>query len=166
MYLAYTITSIQGICNCSVLVRQNWGGEGVGIIDIWRFPKFGNVLGVVERQVVKNTVCINHASWCIMMHPWELQQYCITISLTITAISCINMTRTPALNRATEKASKPLHDTRKQHTKHTSIILIKRATRYWMRSKSTTTRPWLLRDWDTLCSSRSYHLSTCSKLTT
>jgi hypothetical protein len=33
----------------------------VGIIDIWRFPKFGNVLGVVEWQVAKNAICISHA---------------------------------------------------------------------------------------------------------
>ena len=30
------------------MVRQDWSGEGVGMVDIWRFTKTGNVLGVVE----------------------------------------------------------------------------------------------------------------------
>ena len=49
MYIGYTTTYIRSICSFGVVVRQDWSGEGVGMVDIWRFTKTGNVLGVVEK---------------------------------------------------------------------------------------------------------------------
>jgi len=48
MYIDYNTTYIRRICSCGVVVSQDWSGESVGMVDIWRFTKTGNVLGVCE----------------------------------------------------------------------------------------------------------------------
>jgi hypothetical protein len=49
MYMTYTTTYLQGIGNCGVVVKQGLRWEGVGMSDIWRITKMGNVFGVAEK---------------------------------------------------------------------------------------------------------------------